>query len=282
MKKILFAILVLLNCFMACQAQDKQVVQGNYTYQTKEMPFTLNGDNIYGVVYIPENISEKMPLVIFSHGFSGTNMSGVAYARSLASQGYAVYAFDFRGGSNRSKSDGKTTEMSIFTEKADLEGVLNMVKGWDFIDSNNIFLLGSSQGGLVSAMVASDYPVLIKGLILLYPAFVIPSDAVKRYGTFDKVPETSTLMGMTIGRKYYEGVFGFDPYEYVKRYTKDVLIIHGTNDELVPLSFSEDAVKAYPSATLKIIEGGNHGFRGEHDIEATQYIVDYLKKHSGQ
>lgn len=277
-KYILFAITALLCGIISCNAQSKPAGEEQFTFQTQEMPLNLNGQNIFGLAYIPENVEGRLPVVIFSHGFSSTHMNGDSYARAMASRGYLVYAFDFRGGSTRSRSDGSTTQMSVFTEKSDLEGVLQMVRDWDKVDKDKVFLLGASQGGMVSAMVAAEHPDQIKGLMLLYPALVIPDDAHKRFGSLDQVPENSTLMGMPLGRTYYEGLFDYNVYEDIKRYPKHVLIIHGDKDELVPLSYSEKAEKEYPSAELKVIKGGDHGFKDEHLTEATGYILEYLSK----
>lgn len=98
-------------------------------------------------MYIPQNAGEKMPAVISSHGFGGTHSVGTRYAENLAENGYVVYCFDFCGGSPSSQSDGSTLEMSLFTEKADLEAVIAMVQGLDYVDSDNLFLMGTSQGG---------------------------------------------------------------------------------------------------------------------------------------
>ena len=41
------------------------------------------------------------------------------------------------------------------------------------MDEENIFLMGTSQGGAVSAITAAANKEEIKGAILLYPAFVL-------------------------------------------------------------------------------------------------------------
>lgn len=46
--------------------------------------------------------------------------NGDQYAQALAAQGYLVYCFDFRGGSESSRSEGSNLEMSVFTEQSDL------------------------------------------------------------------------------------------------------------------------------------------------------------------
>ena len=47
--------------------------------------------------------------------------------------------------------------MSIFTEQADVEAVLAMIQEQPFVDSNNIFLMGTSMGGAVSAITAAAH-----------------------------------------------------------------------------------------------------------------------------
>lgn len=40
-----------------------------------------NGDDrIYGIVYIPQDVEEQMPAVIYSRGFEGMHHSGMDYA----------------------------------------------------------------------------------------------------------------------------------------------------------------------------------------------------------
>ncbi len=148
-----------------------------YSYRTEEL-YAYSGENqIYGVIYVPENAEEKLPAVIFSHGFGGNYRVGAQYAEILAENGYAVYCFDFCGGSPGSRSDGSTLEMSIFTEKDDLDAVIETIRGLDYIDGDNIFLMGSSQGGAVSAIAAAERKEDIRGMILLYPAFVLADRA---------------------------------------------------------------------------------------------------------
>ena len=44
--------------------------------------------------------------------FSRTHEAMSGYALAIAKMGYAAYCFDFCGGSDKSKSDGKTDEMT--------------------------------------------------------------------------------------------------------------------------------------------------------------------------
>lgn len=250
-----------------------------YTYQTETLYAQRDGNQIYGVAYIPQNAGEKLPAVIFSHGFGGSYHNETGYAEQLAKRGYFVYCFDFCGGSYGSRSDGDVLNMSIFTEQADLEAVLVMISSREDVDSEAIFLAGASQGGAVSAITAAANPDAVRGMILLYPAFVIVDDAKARFGRIEDIPDSYNMMGMRIGRAYAEKLLDYDFYEVISDYEKDVLIIHGDADGLVPLSYSQRAAEVYPSATLEVLPGAGHGFYGEDDRRTVQLALEYLDSH---
>lgn len=253
--------------------------RSEYEYETQEM-YARRGENqIYGVLYIPQNAGETMPAIIYSHGFGGSHRSGTQYAEAMAAKGYVVYCFDFCGGSPGSQSEGSTLEMSLFTEQADLEAVIEMIQGLDYVDSSNLFLMGTSQGGAVSAITAAKHVDEIRGLVLLYPAFVLADNANERYQSPEEIPDTQFFMWMDVGRAYFEPLLGYDIYADIEAYDKDVLILHGDEDSIVPLSYSERAAEIYPSAQLEVLQGAGHGFSGENAQTAINLMTEYFQSH---
>lgn len=101
----------------------------------------------------------------------------------------------------RSKSDGSTLDMSVFTEQKDLEAVIDLMQAQDYVDQKNLFLMGTSQGGAVSAITASEHPDEIRGLILLYPAFLVGDWARKLFKNKDDIPDTYFHMWMDVLKK---------------------------------------------------------------------------------
>ena len=250
-----------------------------YPYTTQELYGERDGNRIYGVLYRPQDAGEKLPAIIFSHGFSGTYRVGVPYAQALAEKGYAVYCFDFCGGSYSSQSDGSPLDMSLRTEQADLEAVIRMVQELDFIDADNLFLMGTSQGGAVSAVTAADHPDEIRGLILLYPAFIMAERANELFQSEEEIPNTYYFMWMDVGHEYFASLLGYDIYADIVGYNRDVLLLHGDADTIVPLSASERALESFPSASLEVLPGAGHGFSGEDESTAIRLIADYLQSH---
>lgn len=230
----------------------------NSTFNYTRNELSLSGENgrIYALAFIPEKPG-KLPAVVLSHGYNSSHADLLDYAEALAAQGFVTLAYDFCGGSTRSKSEGKSTDMSLLTEMKDLFTAVETVRAMEQVDENRIFLYGESQGGCVSALAAGEKPELFAGIALMYPAFCIPDDWRKR--SAEGMPETIELMGMTIGRKFAEEI-PEDLYGDIARFEKPVLLLHGDADGLVKLYYSERAEKAYKNAQLAVYNGEGHGF----------------------
>jgi alpha-beta hydrolase superfamily lysophospholipase len=261
------------------QNKMDNIIMNNEKYTVFETGFERENKHIYGNLYVPNTSLQKYPTVIISHGYEGSYREMIPYAENFAEHGIAAYVFDFCGGSYSSKSDGDSTEMSVLTEEADLTAVVNGLSSVNSVDSSRLFLMGESQGGMVSALTAADNISKIKAMILLYPALVIPDNARERYHSVNQIPETMDLMGMKVGKIYYADVLEMDVFQKIKGYSGDVLILHGDKDTLVPISYSERAVKEYQSASLTVIKNGDHGFYGDQQGEAAGDSLNFLKDH---
>ena len=77
-----------------------------------------------------------------------------------------------------------------------------------------------------------------------------------------------------------KNLLAYSPYSYseIAAYDRDVLIIHGDADDIVPLSYSKRALEAYPSAELKIMSGAGYGFSGDDARQATGFELEYLNR----
>lgn len=254
------------------------VLAQRYAYTVTEQPVYNDGQYIYGQLYRPAR-SGKVPLVIFSHELACSHETGVDYAKELASRGAAVYLFDYRGGGVNSRSDGKTTDMSVMTEVSDLESVLKTAETWDFVDRDHVVLFGASQGGAVASIVASRHADELESMILLYPAFVITDDLHKTYNSLDDVEDIVDYRGwITVSRKYVADMWNFDVYKDMGKFNKPVLLIHGDQDKAVPLSYSERAARVYPQGKLHVIHGTDHMFPERSSFhEAMNEIITFLE-----
>ena len=285
-KIVLMGFMAVAMCFAACSSDDDNVetppenngneevtdstlTETEWVVDSAEVWSERDGNRIFGMMYYNSASSKKQPAVILSHSSSLTHEAMSGYALAIAKMGYAAYCFDFCGGSDKSKSDGKTDEMTVFTEVEDLRSVVKTVKSQANVEPSQVYLLGSSQGGLVSALLADECPDDFAGMILFYPAFNIP-EMVNQFsgfgdwgdfGDFGNWGDFGDFGGMmSMSEAYINSIKDFDVWSHIGKFSKPVCIIHGTADMIVPISNSEKAVGLYPSATLNKIEGANHGF----------------------
>ena len=283
---VLMGFIAVAMCFAACSSDDDngstppENTENEETADSVQTGMELvvdsaevwserDGNRIFGMMYYNSASSKKQPAVILSHSSSLTHEAMSGYALAIAKMGYAAYCFDFCGGSDKSKSEGSTDDMTVFTEVEDLRSVAKTVKSLGYVEPSEVYLLGSSQGGLVSALLADECPDDFAGMILFYPAFNIP-EMVKMFsgfgdwgdfGDFGNWGDFGDFGGMmSMSEAYINSIKDFDVWSHIGKFSKPVCIIHGTADMIVPISNSEKAVGLYPSATLNKIEGANHGF----------------------
>lgn len=304
MKRLISLLLVAAFCLCAFTAvawaeeADPSIEEGyvvEHEGYRSEVRWCQNGEmKIFGRFYYPADFDaeQQYPVVIMSHGLgSNCDMTErMKWPEAAATAGYVVYAYDFCGGGKNSKSDGDFMQMSVRTEQSDLSAVMDFVKAQSFADVDQLFLLGMSQGGVVTALTAAARPKEVKAIVLVYPAFCLVDDL----HTF--VPDLSALTGDTftsamgeLGVIYAQDGYDIDVFNEIAGFTGDVMIIHGLNDKTVPYSYSLEAITtsyAKAKSELVLITGKKsvHGFEMVYDEgrdyaeqQAISFLGDHLK-----
>ena len=241
--------------------------------ECKRDGLTIRG-YIYGKAAAPK------PAVILSHGFLANMTMCRKYAELLANLGYVAVIYDFCGGGLNCKSDGKSEDMTILTEKSDLLALFDYLKRQPYIIPERISLLGCSQGGVVSALAARE--IHPEKLILCYPAVCIPDDARKGKMMFYKfdpqnIPDLLGKFPMRLGGDYARIVINMDIYKEITGYEGPTLYLHGTKDSIVDISYARKAKTCFPQCEYHEIIGGGHMFKGHADKEACELISNFMK-----
>lgn len=253
--------------------------------------FTCTRDDltIHGTMFTNVKASEMtkpLPIAVVSHGFIVNRKAVRHYAKHLAELGWAAFTFDFCGGCVKGRSEGKTTDMTVLTEKEDVKAVVRYARSLLFTDNEKLLLMGCSQGGFVSALAAKE--VNAQKIVLFYPALCIPDDARRgqmMYAKFDPsdMPEVIRCGPIRLGRCFPSAVMDMDPYKEISDYTGDVLIIHGSDDSIVDVSYAENAYEAYRKngsrriVSLHILQNADHGFKKDEDRNALYALDRFLE-----
>lgn len=252
---------------------------GEMPFDVRSDSFVSDGHKIVGTTIVPKNGAAKKPAIIFAHGYGSNRTSMYVSMGKFASMGYICYAFDFSGGGHGVESEGSTTQMSMLTEKQNVLDAIDLVCGWDDVDKDNVFLYGRSLGASVSMLAAAEVPRKVAAVVMYYPAFCLKEDGQLIFDSLDNMPSEFEVMGMKLGKKYYEDIWNLDVYTAISSYKKDVLIIHGEDDHIVPLKYAENAYRALKYAKLIVLPGVGHGFPDEIMNTTEGMVMEFLDTH---
>jgi fermentation-respiration switch protein FrsA (DUF1100 family) len=169
-----------------------------------------DGVGIHGWWY---EVGEGAPVVLFFHGNAGDISGRTPIAQGLIEEGFSVLLLEYRGYGG---SDGSPTEEGLYEDGR---------AGYDFALSragspDRVVIHGRSMGGAVAARIASEKEV---GALVLESAFTSLVDVGK--AVYPLIPSflLTRLRGL------------YATQDAVRRVEAPVLIVHGTEDEIVPV-----------------------------------------------
>lgn len=268
---ILVAVTVLafftVGCLYHYISISRCVGDRNYSYEQKEIHVQYDGINLYGQALIPVSEDQtRFPTVIYAHGAESDYKADMTTLKSLVKSGIACYTFDFYGWTKRSNGTrgvkwfhdvprgvDDSYEQKVLQQVEDLNAVIEAVKGFSFVDKEEMYLLGSSMGGATVAAASVTHTQDIRGIILQYPAINL-------------VPEAR------IAGSEYDAC----------KYENPVLLLQGTADKIVPEVMSQQLAEYYnqgnkQQCTYVVYEGQPHVFTGKYKVKAAGEIYRFIK-----
>lgn len=182
---------------------------------------TKDGFKLYGW-YIPSTGSSRV--LLFFHGNAG-NISNRGETLAIFHRlGLNIFIFDYRG---YGRSKGDPSEEGLYTDAEAAWDYLRDKKGFA---PGQIILDGRSLGGAVAAKLATE--VKPAALILESTFSSVKDLAAERY------PILSRLIMLR---------FAFDTLSRINKITCPLLVVHSTDDEIIPFYLGK---KIYDAATV--------------------------------
>jgi len=252
----------------------------------KEKLFFTNsrGNKLCAILSNPTSDKSK-PIIILCHGFA-TSKDGFTSTRLeeiLGSQGISTFRFDFFG---HGESEGKLEEITVSEAAADILKAIEFLKNNGYV---KIGLVGSSFGGFASLIASSKtadiYLLVLKSPVSDYKGFISSHqtrqeiEKWKKRGFMDYA--TADGQKIKINYAFFEDAQKISGYDAAKKIKVPVLIVHGDNDEAVPVGQSKKLATLIRSCSLKIIQGADHRYSKLKDFEKMlDLISNFIIKNS--
>jgi alpha/beta superfamily hydrolase len=233
-------------------------------YRLERVTFKSKGQKLLGAIWYPE-YADRPPAVLILHGFPGIEKNyDLAY--SLCQRNLASMIFHYRGcwGSGGRYSflgcfEDAMTAMEELTSRKDILG-------------DNVAVVGHSFGGMVAIHLSAQ--IKIKATVAMSPLANIKENMPTQKRKMIVRGGIPFVKGLTMRRAMAEFETiekTHDPIKYVDRLSPSpLLLIHGSDDEIVPLKCSIDLhKKALEPKNLLIVKGTDHIFAGKR-----RYIIN--------
>ena len=194
----------------------KDTVDSGFTIESVVFK-SKSGNKLNGWFLTPKNI--KAPITLLHlHGNSGSIVNQFGAVAPLIKNGFQIFVFDYSG---FGFSEGKATRKNVLIDALSAVDYLkerNEVKGTKFV------LYGQSLGGNLSAVVAAQRQDIIDGLVI-EGGFSSHGDIAAHF------VKKAILFGF-IGRIAVKP--GYNSKKAIKKNKKPLLVIHSTEDKIVP------------------------------------------------
>ena len=238
---------------------------------------------IGATITVPQG-KENLPVIVFAHGFKGFKDWGYfpMAANWFASQGFAFVRFNFshNGTSIEHPQDFVALENfgknNFSIELNDFDDVLTWISakaGQYAFNTNKIYSIGHSRGGGISLIKANEDSRIKKVITWASVADFESRMKVEGFEEWKKngvtyIPNSRTNQNMPLYFQFYENLDEnrerFLIKKAAKNLSKPLLIIHGTNDETVPLNEANALHQWANDSRLHIIENADHTFNTIH------------------
>lgn len=221
------------------------------------------GGDIVGTLALPDG--DPAPVVLLLHGFTGSrnelpteSVPEGVFARTAArllDAGYASLRIDFRG-SGESLADLTFADTTFEGQTADALAALDYLAAYDGVASDDIYVIGWSQGGLVATAAAgrSDMPdaVALWAAVATPPATyagILGAEFVDAAiaGEADTLHAVTLPWGAEIELKgaFFDDIATFDPTAEIADYAGPLFVAQGSLDETVPPASADVLIAAH-------------------------------------
>lgn len=255
--------------------------------------------------YYPEN-SEKLPLVIFVHGYKGYKDWGAwdLMAKKIAEAGFYFVKFNFSHNGTTVENPSSFDDLEAFgnnnftKELSDYNALISYFVSNPEVDAEKVAIIGHSRGGGISTIQAYE-DERVKALVNLagvshfgyrFPSGERLEDWEREGVMYSENARTKQQMPhyYQFFEDYKNNEERFNIQYAAQHLEKPFLIVQGTNDDAVKDKEAHLLNEWSKTSELEVLENANHVFGAKEPWEsdempkdlnqATEKIIEFLNQ----
>jgi len=206
---------------------------------------------------------------------------------------HRIIAYDFRG-NGRSDAPDELVRLPIFVE--------DTIALLDALGVERAHVYGQSFGGMVAMELALRCPERVRSLVLA--ATHAGARRASKLGRGANVPKDRPYLALysprfaqehpehvaediRVGsqqsrrprarRRQWQALRGWDAWDRVRALHCPVLVLHGTEDRVIPVENGRRLAGAIPGAKLVLLEGAGHVYHSEQPEATDATVLEFLR-----
>ena len=223
--------------------------------------------------FVPARAIGPRPAVVLLHGWCGNASNLLPAAQALHQAGFAVLLMESR---NHGRSD-RDDHSSLPRFAEDLDSAIDWLKTLAHVDTTRIVALGHSVGAAAVLLSASRRHDL--AAVVSIAAFAHPEQLMRRWFALRYVPywPLAWLINRSLERVIGANFDDIAPVNTVTKATCPVLLVHGRQDTVVPVTDAHRIWRRSNELNVTLIEcdGTHEAFDDADGI--TRNILDFVE-----
>uniref|UniRef100_A0A0D6R8A1 Serine aminopeptidase S33 domain-containing protein n=1 Tax=Araucaria cunninghamii TaxID=56994 RepID=A0A0D6R8A1_ARACU len=239
-----------------------------------------HGEKLVGVL----DDTGSRELAVFCHGFRSCKEHNplAGLATTLTSDGISTFRFDFSG---NGESKGQFLYGNYWKEVEDLQSVVLYFTGKERKVNT---IIGHSKGGNCVLLYASKYHDIVDTVINISGRYALEKGIEERLGKdfkhrinedgFFDVKDKLGNMAYRVTKESLMDRLQTDMKSAALSIARScrVLTIHGSKDEIIPVTDAFEFDKLIPNHTLHVIDGADHVY-SFHQNDLAPVILNFMR-----
>lgn len=235
----------------------------------------IGNRGVVGTLFNSKKEEKSSTLIILLHGFLASKEDLYFLAKEFAREGFDALCIDLYG---HGETQGEFKELTISKCVNDIHEIISSFR--EMKSYSKYSLLGYSIGGYIALSYCLKHNGITSS-VLCAPVSdfkeLFKQADIKEWKESNMLKDIELGININLNYEFYKDGIEIFNYKKAHEIKNKTLIIHGSNDSVVPYEQSIKLNETLQNSTLYLIDNGEHDNIFSMDEDIIKIILDFLK-----